>query len=159
MERSNNNKIIAGIIVIAAIVLIAVAANILGKKDKQPVQNTNAASETTTSDTSSTTTVEAGVTYKDGTYTVSDTYPSPGGIEDIKVVLTVKDNTVSAVEVTQEANQRESAEYQGRFQEGYKSKVIGKALSSLSLSRSSGASLTTNAFNDALEEIRQQAKA
>lgn len=162
MERSNNNKIIAGAIVIAAVVLIAVAASMFGSNENQTSQDTtdsSTAQEASTDNAPAAASVATDATYKDGTYTVDDTYPSPGGIEDIKVVLTLKDNIVTEVEVTQDANEAESAEYQGRFQEGYKSKVIGKALSSLSLSRSSGASLTTNAFNDALEQIRTKAKA
>lgn len=162
MERSNSNKIIAGAIVIAAVVLIAVAASIFGKDDQTSQSGTESNTSTSQSANTSqqqTTTQSSNVSYKDGTYTVNDTYPSPGGIEDIKVVLTLKSNTVTEVEVTQDANEAESAEYQGRFQESYRLKVVGKAINTLSLSRSSGASLTTNAFNDALEEIRQQAKA
>lgn len=162
MESNGKNKIIAGAIIIAAVALIAIAASMLTKKDNQAALNDSIdstlqqpASETDSQEP----TADSGAEYKDGTYTINDTYPSPGGEEDIKVVLTLKDNKVAAVEVTQEANQRESAEYQGQFQQGYKSRVIGKAIESLELNRVSGSSLTTQAFDEALEQIRAQAKA
>lgn len=164
MERSNN-KIIVGVIIIAAVVLIAVAASMFSKKEEATSQIDNASTSQDSNDTvvpggsSNKDAANSGVTYKDGTYVVSDTYSSPGGIEDIKVTLTISGNSISDVSVVQEANNDESAEYQQKFQQGYKSKVVGKSLSSLELSRSSGASLTTNAFNDALEEIRTKAKA
>lgn len=163
MEQSNNNKIIAGAVIIAAVVLIAVAASMFSKKEETTSQSsTNSATQTSTdatTDTGSAAAVDSGNTYKDGTYTVSDTYSSPGGIEDIKVTLTLGNSTITDVAVVQEANNNESAEYQEKFQDSYKSKVVGKAISSLQLSRASGASLTTNAFNDALDQIRSQAEA
>ena len=164
MERSSENKIKAAAVIIAAIVLIAVAASMFSKKEDASQADSATTSQpsddvATSSDSSSTTTPDSWSAFKNGTYTVSDTYSSPGGIEDIKVTLTLNNNTITDVSVVQEANNNESAEYQEKFQDSYKSKVVGKALSSLQLSRSSGASLTTNAFNDALDQLRSQAKA
>lgn len=155
MQQNGSSKVVAGIIVIIAVALIAVAAGTLTKKEEQ--QSTGSDTTTTSQETPSVS--RGSAVYKDGTYTVNDTYPSPGGEEDIKVMLTLKDNKVTAVEVTQEANQAESAEYQGQFQEGYKARVIGKAIDTLELNRVSGSSLTTQAFDEALEQIRNQAKA
>lgn len=154
MERSKN-KIIAGAIVIAAVVLIAIAASMFGQKEA----TTSQSDTTKTSQPTNTSPIDASISYKDGTYIVFDTYSSPGGIEDIKVTLTVSSNAISDVKVEQEANNDESAGYQQKFQQSYKPKVVGKSLTGLELSRSSGASLTTNAFNDALEQIRTKAKA
>lgn len=162
MQQSGTNKVVAGIIIIVAVALIAVAASMLSKKDEQASsteETPTSLQEASTNTSEEASSVGEGATYKDGTYTVNDTYPSPGGEEDIKVVLTLKDNLVTTVEVTQEANQRESAEYQGMFQRGYKSRVIGKAIDTLELNRVSGSSLTTQAFDEALEQIRSQAKA
>lgn len=165
MEQSSNKKIIAGAIIIAAVVLIAVAASMFSEKEENAAKtDTTSTSQTsnnaaTTTNASSAATIDSSSTYKDGTYTVSDTYSSPGGIEDIKVTLTIGNNMITDVSVVQEANNNESAEYQEKFQDSYKSKVVGRAISGLQLSRSSGASLTTNAFNDALNQIRSQAKA
>ncbi len=165
MQPNGKNKIIAGAIIIAAVALIAIAASMLNKKDEQQASNTRDTSTSQqemasiSSEVENTADSDEGATYKDGTYTVSDTYPSPGGEEDIKVVLTLKDNAVTAVDVTQDANQRESEEYQSMFQQGYKSRVIGKAIDGLELDSVSGSSLTTQAFDEALEQIRSQAKA
>ena len=161
MEHNGKNKVIAAIIVIAAVALLAIAAGTLKKDEKQTGLNSSASDgqQTVADDSAAKSTIGSGATYKDGTYTISDTYPSPGGEEDIKVVLTLKNNVVTAVDVTQDANQRESEEYQSQFQAGYKSRVIGKAIDTLQLKHVSGSSLTTQAFDDALEQIRSQAKA
>ena len=161
MQQNGKSKVIAGVLVIVAVALIAVAASMLGKDEQQSTDTSGAETSQQQSDSSASNEEPAAssdATYKDGTYTVSDTYPSPGGEEDIKVVLTLKDNVVTAVDVTQEANQRESAEYQSQFQQGYKSRVIGKSIATLELNRVSGSSLTAQAFDDALDQIRQQAE-
>lgn len=45
---------------------------------------------------------------------------------------------------------------QGTFDDAYKAEVIGKNINEVALSRVGGASLTTNAFNQAVEKIRAQ---
>lgn len=171
MQQSARNKIISFTVVIAVIVLLTVAASALKKEENATASvpsdsntvltdtTTTAASDNTSQTTTPATTDVSGVAYKDGTYSSSDSYSSPGGTEDITVKITVASNKITAVSVTQKANNHESEEYQSDFQSGYKSKVVGKALSTLELSRVSGASLTTKGFNDALDAIRSQAEA
>lgn len=161
MEHSNKNKVLAGIVVIVAVALMAIAASMLSKEELDDNANSQVFSDQASSNSidKPTQLQDSIATYKDGTYTVSDTYPSPGGEEDIKVVLTLEDQIVASVDVIQEANQRESAEYQALFQAGYKSRVIGRAIDTLQLNHVSGSSLTTQAFDEALEQIRNQAKA
>lgn len=102
MEQTNKNKILAGIIIIAAIVLIAVAASMFdsdkgqGKLGDDSVSLSSSAQDDADTDQLAPVT---GISYKDGTYVVSDTYPSPGGIEDIKVTVTIANNVVSDAEV------------------------------------------------------------
>lgn len=96
-------------------------------------------------------------TYSDGTYTASAGYRAPSGTESITVELTIADGTVTAVNVSQQATDREAQEFQARFASGVSSAVVGKELSGLSVSRVSGSSLTSNGFNAALEDIRAQA--
>ncbi len=72
--------------------------------------------------------------------------------------MTVKDGVVTATTLGQNGSNRETKEYQGKFASGYKSQVIGKALSDISLSRVSGSSLTSKGFNKALETIKSQAQ-
>ncbi len=128
------------------------------KKDDAPATITD--TTTTSADTAiSQTTTNTDTTFKDGTYTIDDSYQSPGGNEPIKTSITIKDGIVTDTSVKQDPNNDESAQHQADFATEFKSKVIGKAISGLSISRISGASLTTDAFNDALDQIRTKAQA
>lgn len=156
MQESNKGKIIATIVVIAAVALIALAASMLGG-EKQEIANQTQSSPSTTS-SSETLAANTNKTYKDGTYTIEDSYISPGGEEDIKVTLKISGGTIVDADVEQHPDNRDSAEHQALFRESYKSRVVGKALGTLQLSRVSGASLTTASFNEALDKIRNQAE-
>ena len=46
-----------------------------------------------------------------------------------------------------------------QFIDGYKSLVVGKDISSISLNRVSGSSLTSQGFNSAIQKIKSQAQA
>jgi uncharacterized protein with FMN-binding domain len=167
-------KIIA-VIGLVVIVIIAAAVIILSKKDKDT--STSSTGSTTTSDTTATdhtspdtgstadttgdatTDDTAASTYKDGTYTATGRYTAPSGAESVTVSVTIQDDVVTASTATGNATDREAREYQADFVSGYKSQVVGKSISSISLSRVSGSSLTPKGFNDALEQIKNQAKA
>lgn len=104
----------------------------------------------TSSDSSST-------SYADGTYTADGSYQAPSGTETITVELTISDDVVTAVSVTQNSSDPQAQQFQSQFASGISSAVVGKDLSSLSVSRVSGSSLTSSGFNAALDEIRSQA--
>ncbi len=97
--------------------------------------------------------------YKDGTYTTTASYSSPGGTEKITVSLTLKDDKVVASNVTTTPADHDSRYYQQQFIDNYKSVVIGKDISSLQLGRIAGSSLTPIGFNTAVKQIKAQAKA
>lgn len=97
--------------------------------------------------------------YKDGSYSAVGQYRSPGGQQRLNVSLTVKDGTVTAAQVSEGAQDPESRSYQEMFIGGYQAQVVGHALDSLQLSRVSGSSLTPQGFNDAVAQIKTQAKA
>jgi uncharacterized protein with FMN-binding domain len=166
--NGNNQKMVASFIVILAVVVIAVGITYFThKKDSgltgtatstvasnsPTATNSAAASDTATASSAGT----SSGTYKDGTYSAGGSYQTPGGQESISMTITVKNNIVTDTTLQQNANNRDSREYQAAFASGYKSKVIGKALSSISLSRVSGSSLTSDGFNSALEQIKSQA--
>ena len=160
MENSKS-KLTALALTIMAITLIVFAANMFNGEDSNIGQGSLGQDGTAfaAGDISGNqTTAVSDQKYTDGTYVVQDNYLSPGGNESIKVTLTVENSQISSAEVEQNADNRESRQYQNDFQKGFKSKVIGKALSSLKLSRVSGASLTTASFNDALDQIRSQSQ-
>lgn len=115
-----------------------------------PTSNTSSGSKSGSSSAS---------TYKDGTYQASGQYYTPEGAESIGVSITLQNGTVSATSATNEAQGRESRFYNEDFIAAYSSYVVGKKLDDIQLGIVAGASLTPNGFNQALESIKQQAKA
>ena len=97
--------------------------------------------------------------YKDGTYSAVGAYRSPAGEESIDVTLTLKGNVVSDVAVVPNATAPFSKKWQGKFIEGVKAAVVGVKLDDLDLKQVSGSSLTPKGFDDAVEQIKAQAKA
>ena len=97
--------------------------------------------------------------YTNGTYTATASYRTPGSGESIKVSLTLQKGVVTSATVANSGNDRESARYQNNFAAAFKQYVVGKSISSLSLSRVSGASLTTAGFDSAIAQIKSEASA
>ena len=73
--------------------------------------------------------------------------------------MTLKNGVITDTSATKGATDPEAEEYQNRFIKNYKNLVVGKSISNLSLSRVSGSSLTSIGFNDAIDQIKSQAKA
>jgi hypothetical protein len=148
-------------LVIVVLLGIAAGAVVLADKNKDSQQSTatsNQTSSTSSASTPSTSAADANAQYKDGTYTKEGSYITPGGQESITVTVTLKDGIVTDSSVQNVANNRDSREYQSLFTNSYKSKVVGKPVGEISLSRVAGSSLTSSGFNDALEQIRNSAK-
>lgn len=97
--------------------------------------------------------------YKDGNYSATGSYNSPGGTNTVTVSLTLKGGIVTDSTVTGSATRGDSSEYQAMFIDNYKSQVTGRSIDSLSLTKVSGSSLTPQGFNDAVEKIKAEAKA
>lgn len=115
---------------------------------------TDMAAPTTSSSSSS---ISSG--YKDGTYSATSDYYVPHGDEEIQVSLTLKDGVVTGASIQNSESDRESVGYQKDFASAYKSYVVGKKISGLRLSVISGASDTTQGFNDAVSQIASKAQA
>lgn len=111
-----------------------------------------ASSSSTSSSSSSSSTAGA-----NGTWTESGSYSTPGGQESVKVTLTAKAGTVSAVKVSGSGGTPNSRQYQSAFESGISSAVVGKPLATLKVGAVSGSSLTGNGFNAAVEKIRADA--
>ncbi len=91
------------------------------------------------------------------TYTGSGTYLTPARTNHkIDVSLTVEDGIVTAADVVYDGSEGYSNPNQERFDGAYEAQVVGKSLDSISLSRVGGASLTSEAFNQAVVAIRAQ---
>ncbi|GAB3404475.1 hypothetical protein GCM10027515_16530 [Schumannella luteola] len=96
--------------------------------------------------------------YKDGSYTATGKYQSPGGNETIKVTLTLESNKVTKAEVEPQASSGNAKQYQTQFSSGIDGEVVGKSLDELSVTRVSGSSLTSRGFNDAVDQIKHLAE-
>ncbi len=97
--------------------------------------------------------------YKDGTYEATGTYTSPAGEEEIDVTITIEGGKITDTESVSKATNPKSVAMQGVFIENYKSLVVGKSLDEVVLDKVAGSSLTPKGFNDAVEQIKQEAAA
>lgn len=110
--------------------------------------------------TSSSTAVAStgGSTYKDGTYSSDGTYTSPNGQEKVGVELTLASDKVSAVNITVHPSNPNTKKFQGEFASGIAAQIVGKDIDDLNVSKVAGSSLTSGGFNEAVEQIKSQAK-
>lgn len=150
------NPAIATLIVIVLVGIVTTIVVITNQSKETAVTETTQTEESAAQTTPATT---SDVAYKDGTYTETGSYFSPGGNESIEVSITIANDIITAANVTSNANNAESSEHQKDFISGYKSLVVGKDIDEVSLSRVAGSSLTSNGFNSALELIKADAQA
>jgi hypothetical protein len=91
------------------------------------------------------------------TFTEDVSYLTPARTEHkMAVSLTVAGGVVTDASIVYDAGDGYSNPNQERFDTTYKTEVIGKPLSEISLSRVGGASLTSQAFNEAVAKIAAQ---
>ncbi len=167
--NSNTPKLIGGV-VLTAIALIGIYVFVLQGANNQEsdlgTTSSNIVTATTTptssnkaSSTATPTPTSASVasTYTDGTYAATVSYSVPRGSNKLTAKLTISNGVVTAVSTTHDYTDRESGEFISNFDAKIKASVVGKNISSLSLSRIGGASLTTRAFTNALTAIKNDA--
>jgi hypothetical protein len=161
MQPSSSKSI--GIIVAVVVILGVIATSIALDKKDTAVTSTAPEPVTTPTTTPVTTTKQPSdkpkTAYKNGTYSATGFYMSPGGPDKLNVTLTIANDVVTDATVTQAAGDNTSVKYQEKFISGYKQYVIGQKIDTLNLTKVSGASLTPIGFNDALAQIKVKAKA
>lgn len=159
MESSK--KLSPAIVAIIVVVLIGLgtAAVIALNNKEATTPSTSQSAETPSTSQPTGPSATSNSQYKDGTYTATGSYLTPGGEESIDLQVTLAGNTVQSIELTQNAKTNEAKEYQARFASGYKSMVVGKSIDEISLSRVAGSSLTSAGFNDAIDQIKDDAAA
>ncbi|MCR2801399.1 hypothetical protein QNO21_08780 [Microbacterium sp. zg-Y818] len=96
--------------------------------------------------------------YADGTYEASGSYATPESVETIDVTVELTDGVISVVEVAGDPTRPESERYQERFIGGISDEVVGKSLDEISVTRVAGSSLTSGGFNEAIEQIKADAR-
>lgn len=96
-------------------------------------------------------------TYKNGNYSVTGNYVSPGGPRELNVAVTLDGNIIKEAEVTGTATDATSKRFQGEFIQNFKPMIIGKNIDEVNLSKVAGSSLSPIGFNDALAKIKKEA--
>lgn len=152
---TTSTKIIAAIVIVVAIGTFAYWFE--GGKTPEPKAELNNQPSNDISTTPTENKVSSN-SYKDGTYSVTEDYMSPGGKDSLGVTVTIGGGKISSVDVKNMAGDKTSSNYQNRFIAGISSVALGQSIDNLKLGVVSGASLATNAFNKALEDIRTQAQ-
>ncbi len=174
MYPNNQSKNKKGLLIGIAVMAVVVIATIMGEKrsaapDITNNQTSSAATETPIQDSGTPLTLvttppvdsnkKTSSVYKDGTYSATGSYMSPGGEDQLAVTLTLANDIITDVSVTPTAGDRTSQRYQDRFISGYKQYVVGKNIAEVNLTNISGSSLTPIGFDAALAKIKAQAKA
>lgn len=165
-------KLLDKVLVVFGVTTVLTVASIMGytlfvTKDSEVAKasTTSTTSQTTSAATPMTSqqTSSAGstaTTYADGTFAATTSYNVPeGDTNSVSVNMTVKDGVITAVSATHDYPNRQSGRFTDWFDQELQAEVVGKSLGGLSVSRVGGASLTSNAFDDVLDTIRNDAKA
>ena len=97
--------------------------------------------------------------YTDGDYSATGDYQSPAGEESVGVSVTLEGDVVTAVTVEPMAENANSVRYQTAFAGGVADVVVGKSIDDLSVDKVAGSSLTSDGFNAAIEQIKDDAAA
>ena len=163
MEKQSQNKALIAVVVIVLLAAAATAAIVLTNNNSST--NTSTTSETASdlptnapASESNGESTPANATFTNGTYSSTGSYQTPGGTETIGVKVTLTDGVVTDAQITKQGMTGEAKEYQAAFESGYKSQVVGKKISEVSLNRVAGSSLTSKGFNDAINDIEKQAQ-
>jgi uncharacterized protein with FMN-binding domain len=137
----------------ASVLLMTAACGSSESDGATPPAATSSAPATTDSADSS-----AG-TFKDGDYEAEGSYSNPGGQSTVKVALTLADDKITDITVTPEATNGTSKQYQAKFAGGIADEVVGKSIDELQVGAVAGSSLTSQGFNQAIEQIEGDAQA
>lgn len=108
------------------------------------------------SSTGEVTSSAASDTYRDGTYSATGVYGTAND-KSIDVELTLEDGIITSVEVAGNTDNAISITYQNQFIAAIDAAVVGQPIANLEVDKVGGASATSEAFNDVLEDVRAQA--
>lgn len=93
--------------------------------------------------------------YRDGDYEAKGWY---GGLpSNIDVAITLRDDRIIDVQVTANATDPTSLDYQQRFAAAVPDVVAGRPIDEVRISRLAGSSGTPDGFNEAIEKIKDEA--
>ena len=111
---------------------------------------------TTTTETTTGTTTETApvVSTINGTFHLTDTYTVPSGTEVMDVTVVVTNDVVTSVNAKNVAVHEKSKFFQDKFIAGVAGQVVGKKISEVKITNVNGSSLTAQAFDKALHNIK-----
>ncbi len=96
--------------------------------------------------------------YVDGKYTGQGSYTSPAGPEKVTIQVTLASDKVTDVTFSSDATSPTTKIYQGKFVSGLDGAVVGKSLDDISIDKLAGSSLTGGGFNEAIDQIKGEAR-
>jgi uncharacterized protein with FMN-binding domain len=97
---------------------------------------------------------------KGDVYNTTTSYMTPGGAQKVEFSVRVKDGVLTSVEVTPLAEDKSpiSVKLQGQFKAAAQAALVGKKVADLTnVDRVGGASLTTDAFRKAIQQLNTAA--
>lgn len=153
--KKPNAAVIAAIVVVLLAAAAGGAYYIMNRKDETGTEGTT--TDTSTQQPAAET--PANTSYKNGTYTATGSYISPGGQESVDVEVTLENGIIASAAVTPHPAAATSTQYQSEFVNNFKPLVVGKSIDEVKLSRVAGSSLTSGGFNEAIEKIKDDAAA
>ena len=140
----------------AATASVAFAVGVVGCGGDADDQAAPTPARTSTAPATATAPREDGTSrYRDGDYDAKGWYG--GQPSSIDVELTLRDDRITDVEVTTNATDPTSLDYQQRFAGAVPDAVTGRPIEGLQVGRLGGSSTTPDGFNDALDKIRREA--
>lgn len=142
--------------VVALIAVLTIGVIFYQNNQNQSVATTDTKQPEASQDTQAMTPTSG--KYKDGEYSAIGTYQTPAGQEKVGVTLTLTGNTISKIKVDELGVAPTSKKMQADFGAHYQPMVLGKNIDEVVLTKVSGSSLTPKGFNNALDQIKQQAQ-
>ncbi len=145
----------------ATLAVVGLVAGACGSATDAPAETTvgSAIAETGTEAGSATSASGAATgEYRNGEYSATGSYVSPGGPQQIGVSVTLSNSVITALTLDTSNTKGTSKEYQGKFASGIDALVIGKNIDDLNVSKVAGSSLTSGGFNDAITQIKSEAR-
>ena len=127
--------------------IIAVAQN------NEPDTDRDAIDTAEVTPTNPETTASTGV---NGSFSGEASYSTGRQVHELDVTLTLENDIVVAADIAYDGAGEPPTATLKRFDDAYESEVIGKDIDTISLSRVGGASWTSDAYNEAIAEIRAQ---
>jgi len=158
-QEQGPNKVMIGVIVVVLLAALGGGAFYLTQQGNDTTSSKTDVSQIDSSSKPGNAGTENNREYTDGTYTATGTYQSPGGQEEIELTVSLAAGKITDTSAATQAASGTSRQYQKEFINNYKNLIIGKNIEDVELDRVAGSSLTSNGFNDALDEIKQDAAA